>query len=334
MHCNLPTIHASQEVVLPSQIGHYQIIKKIGKGGFAVVVLALDLKTQQKVAIKIIQRKLMDTNENMKYLESELRLHSELDHPNIVKIFDVLYEEEFIAIIMEYCSNGDMFEHIQCHTMFTFTEQLEIANQLIDALNYMHKKGIYHRDIKPENILFDSNFRPKIIDFGMSVEEDFCGHSIVGTPIYMAPETFTNQCYDVKKIDIWSLGVTLHMLSAYAYPWNTCSPAQYIKNAKQGLVEVIVAAPGVMGDLIKMMLVPDPKERASYEELIVFLNNTRQHQISKQKCNIPKISASQKFSFKKKLDISTENLLFRARKTARTRMSKILPSLNNQIYLH
>ncbi|KAI5510762.1 protein kinase protein, partial [Trichomonas vaginalis G3] len=178
----------SYHIRIPSSVGRYKILRQIGKGGFAVVVQAVDTKTNQFVAIKIVSRQEIQRQNNMIYLENELRLCSRFDHPSIVKVFDIIYEEDIIMIVMEYFQNGDLQSLISHGIRLSFEECIRISYQILEGLTYLHKRGISHRDIKPENILFDDAYNPKLVDFGLAKENSDALSTYCGTAWYIAPE--------------------------------------------------------------------------------------------------------------------------------------------------
>lgn len=262
IHCQTSAIK------VPNYIGKYKVIKTIGKGGFAVVVMAIDPLTNEKVAIKVVDRKEVENQGLLMYLENELRLSARFDHPNIVKVLDILYEPELIMIIMEFVPNGDLQTLIFKGITFTLEEQLHICYQLLQALQYLHERGISHRDVKPENILFDEKFNPKLIDFGLSKEHCKKMHTFCGTTLYMAPEVITCDTYDGSKADVWAFGVTSHILACHCFPWGLKSETQYIKCVHNHDLGIEVIPKGVIGAIIKRSLVLHPQERATVKELL------------------------------------------------------------------
>lgn len=147
-------------------IGKYILEKQIGSGGFSSVYLASNCKTHQKYAIKCIERKSAQQLGLLQYVENELRIYSRLNHPNIAKCYDIVYTEDFIMIVMEFMENGDMQFLINSNHLFRQSDQIRIAIEILEALQYLHSRGISHRDIKPANVMFDSEFHAKLIDFG------------------------------------------------------------------------------------------------------------------------------------------------------------------------
>lgn len=260
------------KINIPNYISKYKVIKVLGYGGFAVVVLAEDSSTKQQVAIKIIDRKEISKQNYIMYLENELRLSARFQHPNIVKVFEIIYEPDVINIVMEYLSNGDLQNLLEQNINFTIPEQLRIAFEILQALKYLHERGICHRDIKPSNILFDAEFHPKLIDFGVSKEQSDYLNTYCGTSFYMAPEVIKNLPYDGKKVDMWAFGVTLNLIAEKRFPWpDQHNDVQFIRNVIHNKLQIYVDQMGIIGDLIAKSLVIDPEERASVDDLLHYL---------------------------------------------------------------
>lgn len=152
-------------------------------------------------------------------LMREVNLMIQLDHPNIIKLYEVYETDKNIYLIMELCTGGELFDRIVENTesgvQFTEKQAADIFKQMMSAINYCHKNGIVHRDLKPENLLYlnkDENSPIKVIDFGMSKRFDsknFMSEK-VGTAYYISPEVLQGK-YD-EKCDIWSAGVILYII--------------------------------------------------------------------------------------------------------------------------
>lgn len=259
---------------LPHETKKYRIIRTIGKGGYSVVALGVDKKTNQHVAIKIMNRNEMIQLGMLSYLENELRLSERLEHPNIVKVFDVVYEEDYIMIVMEYLECGDLQTLLYQGYSFSIDDQLNIASQIVSAITYIHKRGICHRDIKPENILFDSEMRPKLIDFGLSREKSSKLNTLCGTSMYMPPEVLRGMQYDGKLADIWSLGVTLHVFNCSQFPFAS-SEAQYIREIQEGNLNINMKCCPCFVNIIRDTLSFDPAKRPGCDELYIRIENAR-----------------------------------------------------------
>lgn len=258
---------AYRPLTIPSVVGNYTLYKTIGKGAFAVVLNGVNNKTREAVAVKVIDRELIVKQNITRYTENELRLHSKLSHPNIVKVYDIFYLDEVIMIVMELCIMGDLYTIMKRHFVFSDEEQQRIAYELLSALDYLHQRSIIHRDIKAENVMFDQNFHPKLIDFGLAREEAYSRSTFVGTLDYIAPEILKGLQYDGKKSDIWALGVTLHVIATGNFPWVTRSAVKHVFDAKHDQIEILNEATGVMEQIIDKCLCIDPNKRPSCSEL-------------------------------------------------------------------
>ena len=196
----------------------YKMLNKVGKGTFGTVYKAFELSTGRIVAVKKIK---LHKNQNKNSILKEIELLKNIDHPNIVKYYNYIEEENenIYYIIMEYLDGGTLENYlIENKNNIDENESRIIIKQLLEALNYLHYKcDICHRDIKPENILFSKNNQNipliKLVDFGLS-SDFFESKNILencGTLIYMAPEQISRKIYS-KAVDVWSVGVILYML--------------------------------------------------------------------------------------------------------------------------
>ena len=200
----------------------YTIGKKLGEGSYGEVKLAIHKKSLLKRAMKIIKINSIPEMEKQSLLQ-EVEILKSLDHPNIIKIFDLYEDSKNYYLITEYCSGGELFDRIQKNAVFTEREAARYIKQLLSALTYLHDKNIVHRDLKAENLLFENNSAEshlKLIDFGVS-SEFLKGKKLketLGTPYYIAPEVLL-QSYD-EKCDVWSCGVILYILLCGYPPFN------------------------------------------------------------------------------------------------------------------
>ena len=194
----------------------YKIIKEIGTGGFSRCLLVKNKTTGIEYACKELPKKKLSDYEG---LMREVNLMIKLDHPNIIKLYEVYENDKNIYLIMELCTGGELFDRIVENTengvQFTEKQAANLFKQMMSAINYCHKNGIVHRDLKPENLLYlnkDKNSPVKVIDFGMSKRFDskhFMSEK-VGTAYYISPEVLNGK-YD-EKCDIWSAGVILYII--------------------------------------------------------------------------------------------------------------------------
>ena len=202
-------------------IGHYQILKKIARGATADVYEGYDLRTQNRVALKIMLSRLDQglEGERIKHWLHEAEVVSKLEHPNIVKIHDASIEEDIPYIAMDYISGYSMALRLKRREYITVGECIRISKAVLSALTEAHKLGVVHGDIKPANIMYDDRGKTYIItDFGAAYTEHRerqKENKIIGTPSYMSPEQLEGKKLDGRS-DLFSLAVTLyHLLTGH-----------------------------------------------------------------------------------------------------------------------
>lgn len=149
------------------QIGKYRLVKTIGKGNFARVMLARHILTNNEVAIKIIDKTQLNPN-SLEKLFREVSIMKILQHPNIVKLYEVLETDKTLYLVMEYVNNGEVFEYLVKNGRMKENIARQKFRQIVSAVQYLHSKKIIHRDLKAENLLLDQNLDVKIVDFGFS----------------------------------------------------------------------------------------------------------------------------------------------------------------------
>ncbi|BFZ12240.1 hypothetical protein BsWGS_15283 [Bradybaena similaris] len=250
-------------------IGKYRLIKTIGKGNFAKVKLAKHVPTGREVAIKIIDKTQLNPS-SLQKLFREVRIMKLLDHPNIVKLFEVIETEKTLYLVMEYASGGEVFDYLVAHGRMKEKEARAKFRQIVSSVQYCHQKHIVHRDLKAENLLLDADMNIKIADYGFSNEfvpgnklDTFCG-----SPPYAAPELFQGKKYDGPEVDVWSLGVILYTLVSGSLPFD----GQNLKELRERVLRGKYRIPFYMStdceNLLKKFLVLNPVKRASLETIM------------------------------------------------------------------
>ncbi|XP_010216513.1 PREDICTED: serine/threonine-protein kinase MARK1 [Tinamus guttatus] len=193
-----------------------------------------------------------------------------LNHPNIVKLFEVIETEKTLYLVMEYASGGEVFDYLVAHGRMKEKEARAKFRQIVSAVQYCHQKCIVHRDLKAENLLLDSDMNIKIADFGFSNEftvgnklDTFCG-----SPPYAAPELFQGKKYDGPEVDVWSLGVILYTLVSGSLPFD----GQNLKELRERVLRGKYRIPFYMStdceNLLKKLLVLNPIKRGSLEQIM------------------------------------------------------------------
>ncbi|CAD8113683.1 unnamed protein product [Paramecium sonneborni] len=281
-----PEMLVRKQCITEKFLAHYEIVKKIGQGGFGEVYLVKHLSTENLRAAKVVLRKTINCEE--KLLE-ETEILKTLDHPNIVKVLEIFADFKYYYIVTEYCQGGELLERIKTITNYNENLAAKYMKQIFSAIQYCHQKNIVHRDLKPENILFDSrdpDGNLKVIDFGASekmIDSSFLTKKI-GTPYYVAPEVLSDQGYD-EKVDIWSCGVILYILLIGRPPFKGGNDMETLRLARQGKLntnsERWLRTNEQAKDLIMKMIVVDPKKRISMQEAFnhPWIQNIQQNEI-------------------------------------------------------
>jgi calcium-dependent protein kinase len=253
--------------------GVYSIGKKLGSGAYAEVRLCTHKKTKALRAVKILSKRLLESEEAQKQFIKEVEILKTLDHPNIVRIFEFFEDDNSFYIVMEYCDGGELFDEIVKNVQFNEHQAAHIIRQVFSCIAYLHSIKVVHRDIKSENILLeekDDLFNIKLIDFGVATTlnpEGITG--TIGTPSYIAPEVITGKY--TEKCDVWSAGVLMYILLSGCPPFQgseTTKVYEMIKSYtyildKYGWEKISNDAK----DLIKKILVPE-KKRISAEKAL------------------------------------------------------------------
>jgi eukaryotic-like serine/threonine-protein kinase len=223
------------EDLVGRSLGRYQITQAIGYGGMATVFLAKDSNLGRNVALKVFWLR-GDTQAFLGRFEREARILAQLDHPNILPIYDYGQQDHMAYLVMPYIAGGTLKDVLQDHRMLPPSQAIDLLSKVLPALQYAHERGLIHRDIKPGNLLFKSDGTLILADFGVvkvaksegSLAEMFTnsGQGITGTPEYMAPEQIHGQVTPMS--DIYSLGVVLYEMVTGVRPFTGPSMASIL----------------------------------------------------------------------------------------------------------
>ncbi|KAG0665774.1 Protein kinase [Maudiozyma exigua] len=252
-----------------SRIGNYQIVKTLGEGSFGKVKLAYHITTGQKVALKIINKKLLTKNDMKGRIEREISYLRLLRHPHIIKLYDVISSPNEIVMVIEY-ANDELFDYIVQRDKMTEDEARRFFQQIISAVDYCHRHKIVHRDLKPENLLLDEHLNVKIADFGLSnimTDGNFLKTSC-GSPNYAAPEVISGKLYAGPEVDVWSCGVILYVMLCRRLPFDDDSIPVLFKNISNGIYTLPKFLSEGAASLIKKMLIVNPLNRITIQEII------------------------------------------------------------------
>ncbi|XP_007250479.3 SNF-related serine/threonine-protein kinase [Astyanax mexicanus] len=250
--------------------GLYDLDKTLGRGHFAVVKLARHVFTGEKVAVKVIDKTKLDTVATG-HLFQEVRCMKLVQHPNIVRLYEVIDTQTKLYLILELGDGGDMFDYIMKHEE-GLNEELakKYFAQIVHAISYCHRLHVVHRDLKPENVVFfEKQGLVKLTDFGFSNKFQ-PGKKLTtscGSLAYSAPEILLGDEYDAPAVDIWSLGVILFMLVCGQPPFQEANDSETLTMIMDCKYTVPTHVSNACKDLINRMLQRDPKRRASLEEI-------------------------------------------------------------------
>ena len=178
------------EPPIPSDIGRYRVERLLGRGGFGAVYLAVDSTLGRKVAIKVPRGDFVTGPEQLEIHLKEATIAANLDHPNIVPVYDVSSASGFpFFIVARFVPGTDLAKKLKSSGV-THTEAASVALAIAEALHHAHQHGLVHRDVKPANILLDEMNHPYLADFGLAFRdyERGTGPGFAGTPHYMSPE--------------------------------------------------------------------------------------------------------------------------------------------------
>lgn len=259
----------------------YEELKELGEGAFGRVIKVKHKTTGELRAIKIIDKTMLHEDLEDNDIENEINILKSLDHPNIIKVYEYYDYNNFIFIVSELISDGDLFKLIEEQKILSEILSMRILFQILSAVNYLHSENVFHGDIKPENIMIDNynkakinnknietnlfNFDIKLIDFGTSkmFNKPKVFSNLVGTVYYVAPEVILGGYH--KQCDIWSCGVVLYVMLTGRFPFDGDVEDEVFNKIKynspdMSLKEIKQCSPEVR-DLLSKMLEKDPLER-------------------------------------------------------------------------
>ena len=239
-----------------SKIGYYTVSKRIGHGAFAKVDLATHDLLDIKVAIKIISRKKVLFDKNFNKCLEEIEIYKDLNHPCIIKLFEVLKSEHSLYLIMEYAANGDLYSVLNTKSKFTEIEARHYFRQIVSGLIYCHAKGYAHRDLKLENIFLGELNEIKIGDFGLAgkLRPGNLMATSCGSLRYASPEILKGKLYSGELADVWSCGVILFTFLAGYHPFDDDVYVALLQKIKKNNYLIPTDISGESVDLIKKIL--------------------------------------------------------------------------------
>ncbi|KAG9070545.1 hypothetical protein KI688_008083 [Linnemannia hyalina] len=256
----------------PEYVGPYLLGKTLGKGSSGCVKLARHRRTNEQVAIKIISKASLANRAAVnRGIEREIAIMKLINHPHVIRLYDVYETEKELFLIMEYVSGGELFEYLVNKGRLDEPEALRFFQQIIVGLAFCHKRKVCHRDLKPENLLLDHRRNVKIADFGMAslqksgrLLETSCG-----SPHYASPEVVTGMKYDGSSSDIWSCGIILYALLTGHLPFDDENIRQLLSKVKAGKFYMPTDISASARDLISRMLTVNPRRRITMQGVMM-----------------------------------------------------------------
>ena len=253
---------------VPNILEDYAFIKDIGEGNFGKVKLSKLIATNEKYAIKILNKEKLKAQTKSSSI-NEIEILSKLNHPNVIHVEKILEDDINFYIIMEYCSKGELFDYIVKQEKLNEIEASMFFYQLIIGVEYIHKQKLAHRDLKPENLLLTKNHLLKIIDFGLC--HDFDGTKLLktkcGSPSYAAPEILKGFPYNGFKSDIWCCGIILYGMLCGYLPFDGDNNQEIFKQIVQCNPEFPPFLEDDSIDLLAKILNDEPNERMNINQI-------------------------------------------------------------------
>lgn len=258
---------------------YYELGQSLGEGAFAKVVMGLDRTTLEKFAVKIIEKQ-SDDELGQQFVWRELNVMKSVNHPNIVRTYDIFDTKNRLYIVLEYMPGGTLGEILKRVGKFTEEQARPILADILQGVAYLHDKSIVHRDLKLKNILCENKDMPvrvKLADFGLA---NFVGvrtvskvalKSQVGSPHYVAPEVLREEPYG-PVVDTWAVGVILHIMLTRRYPFAGETIQETLELVVRGRFSLVGSEWDRISDnaksLLQGLLREDPQERLSARDAL------------------------------------------------------------------
>ncbi|KAK9706998.1 hypothetical protein RND81_07G166600 [Saponaria officinalis] len=256
-----------------TRVGKYELGRTLGEGTFAKVKFARNLDSGDNVAIKVLDKEKVLKHKMIGQIKREISTMKLIRHPNVIRLYEVMASKTKIYIVLEFVTGGELFDKIASKGRLKEDEARTYFQQLINAVDYCHSRGVFHRDLKPENLLLDAKGVLKVSDFGLSalaqqVRDDGLLHTTCGTPNYVAPEVINNKGYDGAKADLWSCGVILFVLMAGYLPFEDSNLMSLYKKIFKANFACPPWFSASAKKLILRILDPNPSTRITISEVI------------------------------------------------------------------
>lgn len=257
-------------------LGKYHLGEVIGSGNYGIVYLATHVPTQERCAIKMINKEKLTRENLLGQLNREIAIMKILKHDHVVKLRDLMASPNHFYIVMELVNGGELLGKLRnAKNGLDEEDARRYFQQLIQGLDYCHHQGIAHRDLKPQNLLLDDNDNIKIADFGLANIQEVNGGAVLkttcGSPQYVAPEVVNveeGRRYNGHQADVWSCGVILFQMLSGRLPFDDRNKNVLFEKIRSGVFRFPSTMPDDAQDLISKMLTVDPNERITIEGIM------------------------------------------------------------------
>ncbi len=247
--------------------GRYRIDALLGVGGMAAVMAAHDIKEGKNVAVKILKEEMSNDKQAVKRFINESKAVAVMNHPNIVKVYDVVVGDDLKYIVMEYIEGETLRKYMDRIGPIPFDKTVAILSQILDALDHAHGKGVIHRDIKPQNILIMKSGKVVVTDFGIAKIADgdtMMDDKTMGTVYYISPEQAEGRAID-NRSDLYSLGAMLFEMLTGRFLFDADSTLgiamKQINAEPPSLRDILPTVPKGMEQFVLFALMKDPEDR-------------------------------------------------------------------------
>jgi len=264
----------------------YRLLTCIGSGGMAVVYKGVDLLLERRVAVKVLRQRFASDPEFLERFQREARAAANLDHPNVVTVFDVGTDGDRHYIVMEFVDGQDLKSLIRQEGHLSVAEALDIATQIAAGVGHAHKADVIHRDIKPQNVLVTHAGRAKVADFGIAralSESGLTGPDTVwGSPIYFAPEQAAGDS-PTPASDVYSIGVVMYEMLAGSPPFRADNPTalamKHLREEPPPLTARNPQVPPRLEWIVRKVLSKEPSARYRTAEQLAHVLEEYQSQV-------------------------------------------------------